>query len=138
MRVPEEAQLARAECLEEVLKAGIPAFKIDKLRPYLERRMSISLSHSSHLTRTYVPALKLKEEKTLRSEFKGAFIGVYHDGTTHQGESFAIVFRACLPGFVFRVCCVRLRFLRGSMTADQISAELIDCIAAHMQRQPQP
>ena len=78
MRVPEEAQLARAECLEEVLKAGIPAFKIDKLRPYLERRMSISLSHSSHLTRTYVPALKLKEEKTLRSEFKGAFVGVYH------------------------------------------------------------
>ena len=53
MRVPEEVQLARAECLEEVLKAGIPALKIDKLRPYLERRMSISLSHSTHLTRTY-------------------------------------------------------------------------------------
>jgi hypothetical protein len=132
-RVPEQTQLARAEALEEVLKAGIPAAKIDKLRPYLERRMGISLTQSNHLCTTYIPALKIKEEKILRNEFKGELIGVYHDGTTHQGESFAIVFRACLPGFVFRICCVRLRFLRGSMTADQISSELIECIASHMQ-----
>ena len=132
-RVPEETQLARAEALEEVLKAGIPALKIDKLRPYFERRMGISLTGANHLCETYVPALKMKEEKILRNEFKGEFIGVYHDGTTHHGESFAIVFRACLPGFAFRICCVRLRFLRGSMTADQISSELIECIASHMQ-----
>jgi len=132
-RVPEETKLARAEALEEVLKAGIPAAKIDKLRPYFERRMGISLTDSNHLCRTFIPALKMKEEKILRNEFKGEFIGVYHDGTTHHGESFAIVFRACLPGFVFRICCVRLRFLRGSMTADQISSELIECIASHMQ-----
>ena len=132
-RVPEETQLARAEALEEVLKAGIPAAKLDKLRPYLERRMGISLTQANHLCKTFVPALKMKEEKILRNEFKGEFIGVYHDGTTHHGESFAIVFRACLPGFVFRICCVRLRFLRGSMTADQISSELIECIASHMQ-----
>ena len=55
------------------------------------------------MCKTYIPPLKLKEEKILRSEFKGEFVGVYHDGTTHQGESFAIVFRACLPGFIFRI-----------------------------------
>ena len=70
-RVPEQTQLARAEALEEVLKAGIPAAKIDKLRPYLERRMGISLTESSHLCRTFIPALKMKEEKILRNEFKG-------------------------------------------------------------------
>ena len=60
-----------------------------------------------------MPPLKLKEESTLREEFQGEFIGCYHDGTTHNGESFAMVFRACKPGFVFRVCVVRVRFLRG-------------------------
>ena len=43
------------------------------------------------------------------------------------------MFRACKKGFKFRVCAVRVRFLRGSMSADQISAELIDTIASHMQ-----
>eukprot|EP00966_Prymnesium_polylepis_P020702 476409-Prymnesium_polylepis.1 len=103
------------------------------MRPWLERRMAIDLTQSNHLAGTYIPPLKLKEEKTLREEFQGEFIGCYHDGTTHNGESFAIVFRACKPGSVFRVCVVRVRFLRGSMTAPQISAELIDCIASHMQ-----
>ena len=117
----------------QTLKAGIEVSKIDKLRPYLERGMGMSLQRSDEMVRTYLPPLKLKEENKLKAEFKGELVGVYHDGTTHNGESFAIVFRACLPGFVFRVCCVRVRFLRGSMTADQISSELIDCIASHMQ-----
>eukprot|EP00966_Prymnesium_polylepis_P215386 4988211-Prymnesium_polylepis.1 len=96
-RVPKETQAVRGECLEEILKAGIPVAKIDKLRPYLERRMGISLTHSNNLAKKYIPPLKLKEEKTLRAEFKGELIGVYSDGTTHNGESFVIVFRACKP-----------------------------------------
>ena len=82
---------------------------------------------------TYIPALKLKEEKALKAEFKNEFVGVYHDGTTHNGESFAIVYRACKPGFQFRISCVRVRFLAGSMTASQISAVLLDCCVAFMQ-----
>jgi hypothetical protein len=122
----------RAECVEEILKAGIPIGKIDKLRPWLERRMCISLTQSNHLSTEFIPPLKLKEENSLRALFKDEFVGVYSDGTTHNGESFVIVFRACKPGFRFVVKAVRVRFLRGSMKADQISAELIDCIATHM------
>eukprot|EP00966_Prymnesium_polylepis_P257565 5950216-Prymnesium_polylepis.1 len=131
-KVQKETQVARAECVEEVLKAGIPVYKIDKLRPYLERRMGISLTGSQHLSQEYIPPLKLKEEDRLRSDFKGELIGVYSDGTTHNGESFVIVFRACKKGFHFLICAVRVRFLRGSLTADMISAELIDAIASHM------
>ena len=48
-RVPEETKLARAEALEEVLKAGIPAIKINKLRPYFERRMGICAGQRAQL-----------------------------------------------------------------------------------------
>mmetsp|Transcript_2893 Transcript_2893/g.8575 ORF Transcript_2893/g.8575 Transcript_2893/m.8575 type:complete len:82 (-) Transcript_2893:270-515(-) len=67
-------------------------------------------------------------------EFRDEFIGVYHDGTTHSGESFAIVFRTCGPDFTFRLRVARVMFLRGSMSvsADQISSCLIDTIASHM------
>ena len=72
-KVASATQEARAECVEETLKAGIPVAKIDKLRPYLERRMGISLTDSSHLTKTYIPPLKLKEEKTLkRASFRAS------------------------------------------------------------------
>ena len=129
---PLETLKDRAECLEEILKAGIPVSKIDKLRPYLERRMGISLTHSKELSRTFIPPLKLKEEALLRREFKDEFVGAYSDGTTHHGESFNIVYRACKKGFNFRVCAVRVRFLRGSMNANQIASELMDCHCSHM------
>ena len=37
---------------------------------------------------------------------------------------FAVVYRACKPGFVFRISCVRVHFLRGSMKATEISSVL--------------
>ena len=48
--VSNETQADRAECVEQFLAAGIPLAKIDKLRPWLQRRMSISLTASSHLS----------------------------------------------------------------------------------------
>lgn len=130
--VTEDTQVARGEVLEEFLKAGVEPRKLDSLRPFLERSTGVSLTGRSHMMQTYVPPLKLKELKTLKAEFAGELVGVYHDGTTHCGESFAIVYRACKPGFVFRVCCVRVAWLRGSMTADHISSVLMDTIIGQM------
>ena len=132
-KVAMETQVARAETLEEFLKAGIEPLKIDHMRGWLERKMGISLTGRAHMMNTFVPPLKLKEEAIIKAEFKGEFIGCYHDGTTHCGESFAIVYRACKAGFIFRISCVRLRFLRGSMTADQISSVLLDTTLGNMQ-----
>ena len=55
-KVPVETQLARAECLEVLLRAGIEPLKIDKIRPYLER-FGVSLTgapspHCHHTTQT--------------------------------------------------------------------------------------
>ena len=132
-QVPQNVQVLRAEALEEFLKAGVEVLKLNELRPYLERISGISLTGRQHMVSTFLPPLKVKEETTLRAEYKNEFVGVYHDGTTHNGESFAVVYRACKPGFVFRICCVRLHFLRGSMTADQISTTLLQTCAVHMQ-----
>ena len=134
--VPEETQLYRAETVEEFLRAGVPLLKIDILRPYLERTSGNSLVGRQHLTTAYLPALKLAEEKRLKDEFKDEFIGVYHDGTTHNGESFAIVYRAVKAGFVFRNSCVRVQFLRGSMKAPEISSLLMKTCAVHMEVLP--
>ena len=91
--VPRAAQLLRAETLEEILTAGIEVSKIDKLRSWIERRMGFQLTRSDALMNEYLPPLRIKELNTLRSEFSGddVFIGMYHDGTTHNGESFAQV-----------------------------------------------
>eukprot|EP00966_Prymnesium_polylepis_P229767 5316338-Prymnesium_polylepis.1 len=109
VRIDQETQVARAECLEEFLKAGVEVAKVDKLRAYLERRMGVALTETKNLMSTYLPPLKLKEEKILKSEFKGEFVGCYHDGTTQNGESFCIVFRACKPAglHLSRLLCAR-------------------------------
>ena len=101
--VPEDTQLARAECLEQIIKTGIEPPKIDNLRPWLESRMQTSLVGKSHFMETYFPPLQLKERRLLTDSFKDAFIGCYHDGTSHEGELLSIVHRAVQPGFKFAI-----------------------------------
>ena len=47
--VPETVQVIRAEFLQEMLRAGIELHKADKIRPWLERRMSVPLLDCNHL-----------------------------------------------------------------------------------------
>ena len=53
-------QLFRAETPEEHLKAGIEVGKIDKMRPWLERRCCMSLTRSDHLMEQYLGPLRKK------------------------------------------------------------------------------
>ena len=123
--VPEDTQLARAECLEQIIKAGIEPQKINKLRPWLESRMQIYLVGKSHpMLETYFPPLQLKERRPLTDSFKDTFIGCYHDGTTHEGELLSIVYRAVQPGFKFVIKLVRMPHLEKSLNADHIKAIL--------------
>ena len=128
--VGEDTQLARAECLEEIIKAGIEPQKIEKLRPRLERRMQISLVGRSHLMETYFPPLQLKQRRLLTDGFKDAFIGCYHDTTTHEGELLSIVYRSVQPGFKFRIKLVRMPHLERSLNADNIAALLHAAISS--------
>ena len=131
--VAEATQIFRAETLQVLLEAGVEVAKVDALRPYLERHSGMSLCGRQHLMASYLPPLKLAEDRRLKDEFKNEFVGVYHDGTTHNGESFAIVYRACKAGFIFRNSCVRVQFLRGSMKAAEISSVLMQTCAVNME-----
>jgi hypothetical protein len=67
--------------------------KVNKIRGWLERRMSAPLLDADNLVRQYIGPLVLLEHNTLLDEFKDDFIGVYHDVTTYMGETFCIIFR---------------------------------------------
>ena len=82
--------------------------------------------------REYLPPLQLKEHNTNRDSLKGQFLGVYHDGTTHLGESFAIITRHVTPQIKFKLTAIKVSWLRGSLSADQISAELVNALASEM------
>ena len=59
-QVSEETQIARAEFLEEHLKAGVEPYKLDTaLRPYFERTCGLHLVSRQHLVTTYMPPLKI-------------------------------------------------------------------------------
>ena len=72
--VPETVQVIRAEFLQEMLRAGIELHKADKIRPWLERRMSVPLLDCNHLVPQYIGPLVLLEHNTLLDEFKDEFI----------------------------------------------------------------
>ena len=73
--VPESVQVIRAEFLQEMLRAGIEVHKTNKIRGWLERRMSVPLLDDNNLVRQYITPLVLLEHNTLLDEFKD-FIGV--------------------------------------------------------------
>ncbi len=53
-QVPETVQVIRAELLQEMLRAGIEVKKVNKIRGWLERRMSVPLLDADHLVRQYI------------------------------------------------------------------------------------
>jgi hypothetical protein len=115
-----------------MLRAGIEVKKVNKIRGWLERRMSVPLLDADHLVRQYIGPLALLEHNTLLDEFKDDFIGVYHDGTTYMGEAFCIIFRCVKADFTVVLRVVKLAFLAASMNNKQISALLMDSICHHM------
>jgi hypothetical protein len=53
-QVPETVQVIRAELLQEMLRAGIEVKKVNKIRGWLERRMSVPLLDADNLVRQYI------------------------------------------------------------------------------------
>ena len=122
-------QLFRADCLESLIGAGVEVEKVNKLRPFLERIGGRKLTQASKLQSTYLPPLCKKEFQKLVKEVKGQKVGVYHDGTTHSGEAFAIILRWVDNNMKIHLRAIKVSFLEGSLANKQISAELIQALA---------
>lgn len=127
-------QLFRAETLEEHLKAGIEVGKIDKMRPWLERRCCMSLTRSDHLMEQYLGPLRKKHNAKLRGEVKGELVAVAHDGTTHEGEAFTTTLRWLNGDVEFKARANRVHFLESSLDNEEISGILITDICQNAQK----
>lgn len=125
VQIGNKTQIFRAEALDQFIKAGIPVKKLNKLRRWLERRCGLTLTADNHMQATYLPPLRMKEQSAIRKEFDEQDVGVSYDGTTHNGESFSITARFCDEDAHCSVLCLRVRWYRGSMSNEEISAAVI-------------
>lgn len=127
--VAKETQLFRADTLEAFLRAGVEVNKINLLRHFLERRCGHRLIHTCHLMNQYLGPLQLKELATVRGEIQDQLFSIYHDETTHNGESFAQISRTCTMDLDIQLRCYNVKWLRNSLKAHEIAAVVISGIA---------
>jgi len=126
--VDAEDKLFRAEAVDEFALSGTPQAKIDRLRSFLERRAGRTLARSDELLSQFLPPLVLKEVEMIRAEVKDQMVGLYFDETTHEGESFCIIIRYVDTDINIRLRAIRVRFLAGTPSANEIAAVLIDTV----------
>ena len=63
----------------------------------MEKHDGHRLTDCSEFMSTYLKPLILKEQKFLQSEHDGDLVSIYHDEATHNGESFAQIYRRISP-----------------------------------------
>ena len=127
--IAEQTKVFRAETLEEYLKAGVEVWKVNEMRPWLERRCGHTLTRSDHLMESFLPPLKLKHMNKIRAEAKDQLVGVCTDGTTHEGEAFAVTLRWMTDNVDFKRRALRIHFLEASMDNEAISSLLVTTVA---------
>jgi hypothetical protein len=71
--VPEKVQVIRAEFLQQLFHVGIEITKVNKLCPWLERHMGVSLLDDDKLVKQYLGPLQLLKNNTLLEEVKDQF-----------------------------------------------------------------
>jgi hypothetical protein len=127
--VPVSVQVHRFDVLGALLEAGIPPNKIKKkkLRRLLEKG-SGKLTSPAHLILTYLPQVALKEFKKIKKEVGDRPIGVYHDGTTEEGEAFCIIFRHINDDMKPETRAVEVERFKSCLSNQHVSAALVKCI----------
>ena len=89
--LPLEVRAFRVQVVKDFLKAGVPLYKIDKLRNLLERGGN-RLTDSSHL-RQHIPLILKQETERLRDEIANRDLGLIFDGSIRLGEAIVIIVR---------------------------------------------
>ena len=111
--------------MEEFLKAGCPAAKINRIRNFLQRRCGMTLVRADELLAVYLQPLRIKEKKTFREAVDGQDVGIANDGTSHNGESHAWIARWCDEDLDIHTQAGRVHWWRESMNNTEISAVMI-------------
>ena len=124
-----DQSVRRIQVVRSFLKAGIPLTKIDCLRPLLETDNFTRLTESSHMAQ-YIPFLLEKEEKLLKAELGYVkACSVIFDGSTRQGEAFAILVRFIDTEWQIQQRLVSFHILAKSLIGQQLARELTTCLS---------
>ena len=129
--VPVETQIFRAEVLKVFVANGIEFNKLARIRPFLEKHAGHRLTDCSELMSTYLKPLILKEQKLLQSEHDDDLVSIYHDETTHNGESFAQIYRRISPNLDILLRAHQVTWVKGSLNSSQIGAVLVTGLTQH-------
>ena len=130
-KVPMATQVHRFKVLQAVLLAGIPPEKLGKpnLRELLEGGVA-RLSSSSHMIETYLPSVITRETDTVKSELGNRNVGIYTDGTTQEGEAFAIVARFVDDKMKVQTRVIKVTWYEFSLDNENISAAVVAALFA--------
>ena len=79
-------QTSNVQVVEDFLKAGVPLYKIDKLRDLLERGGN-RLTESSHLRQHILLILKQETER-LKEEKATRYLGLIFNGSNRLGKGY--------------------------------------------------
>ena len=121
--------------IQSFLTAGIPLYKIDCLRSFLEK-YGHRLTSQSHL-RELIPSVLQKEKETLKSELSEAkAVSTIFDGSTRLGEALAIIRRFVDSQWNVQQRLVRLQVLEKSLKAEELAQCLIQAMAVEYAIQP--
>ena len=119
----------RRDWTKAMYATGVAIAKSDKLRPFIERKTKLSLTHSSHLARDYTTDLLEEEEDLQTDEFKGSVCSMGFDATPRQGDLFALVLRKIeVNAEIKRAIAVQrlahVSTIKGSLNAATLASEV--------------
>ena len=114
------------------LKAGISLTKITHPRALLEDG-SARLTGESHL-RTYTRFIQEMEVAKVKAELAHhPPVSVIFDGSTHQGETLAVLERFVYEEFEIVQRLVRLHVLAKSLSANELARDIITILCTGLQ-----
>ena len=132
--LPPEVVAYRLNCLETLMKAGIPVAKLDILRPLLQSQGE-RLTGSQHISEL-IPVLHAREIAHVKTAIAGKHISIIFDGTTKVCEAMVIIVRSVDDDFTISQHLARLMLAAKSLTGEQVAHALVHTLATKYQVQP--
>lgn len=131
--VDEATRMYRFETAQAFMTNGIPMYKIDNMRYFLEGGWhdlgsTTIMSDQIPLVQMYCRQQVAEQIKNTAPKSKHYAASVIFDGTTADGEAMCVVVRIVDKRLVVRQLLVRFRLLMKSLNSDDLAKVLAECL----------